>query len=128
MCEVAIFIVQNNKLVVGAKTELFEINKESEGIASWVFLNKKNAGFGTQTFPNSDALYIPLLTSKDVYGVLAISFSESNKSLYIENKNLLNAISHLAAIAIERTKISCDYACSNKNNQRDLCKNSLIGA
>ncbi len=116
LCELAIFIVQDKKLVVGAKTKLFEINNESEGIASWVFLNKKIAGFGTQTLPNSNALYIPLLTSKDVYGVIAISFSESNKSLHIEDKNLLNAISHLAAIAIERIRLFCDYAYSNKNN------------
>jgi two-component system sensor histidine kinase KdpD len=104
-CEVAIFLEQNKRLKVEAKTKNFNIDNKSEGIANWVFFNKKNAGLGTNTLTNTNALYMPIITNKDIYGVIGISFLQDNKVLSIEDKIALNTISHLAALAIERIKL-----------------------
>jgi len=104
--ESAIFIAdENNKLKLGAKTKAFDINSESQGIANWSFINKKNAGFGTETIANASALYIPMITTNDVFGVIAIELKQINKRLTIDERVALDAIAHLGAIALERLKL-----------------------
>ena len=104
--ESAIFIAdENNKLKLGAKTKAFDINSESQGIANWSFINKKNAGFGTETIANARALYIPMITTNDVFGVIAIELKQINKRLTIDERVALDAIAHLGAIALERLKL-----------------------
>ncbi len=104
-CEVAIFTMVGDKLEIVAKTELFNINKDLEGIASWCFFNKKEAGLGTNTIPNAPVFFIPMLTSKDIYGVIGISFHQDKNLLTIEDKITLSTISHLTALAVERIEL-----------------------
>ncbi|SDB99159.1 two-component system, OmpR family, sensor histidine kinase KdpD [Desulfurella multipotens] len=104
--EAAIFIAdENNKLKVGAKTKDFEINSETLGIANWSFINKKNAGFGTDTISNATALYIPMITTNGVFGVIAINLKQLNKPVTIDQTVAIDAIAHLGAIALERLKL-----------------------
>ncbi|AWB10381.1 two-component system, OmpR family, sensor histidine kinase KdpD [Thermodesulfobium acidiphilum] len=100
-CETAIFIKKNDKIHLGAKTEKFEISPEIKGIASWCLINKKAGGFGTDTFSNTDLLYLPMLTAKDSYGVIAIKVSDK-KNLQIDDRIALDAIARLSAMALER--------------------------
>lgn len=103
--ESAIFIVdENNRLKIDAKTKDFEINSEVEGIANWSFVNKKDAGFGTEAIANASALFMPMITTSGVFGVVAISLKQINKTLTIDQKVALDAIVHLGAIALERLK------------------------
>ncbi|MEM5784788.1 MAG: DUF4118 domain-containing protein [Candidatus Aenigmatarchaeota archaeon] len=103
--DLVIFIVdENNQLKVGAKTKGSEINPEMEGIANWSFVNKRNAGFGTETIANANALFIPMITTNGVFGVVAINLKQINKTLTIDQEVALDAIVHLGAIALERLK------------------------
>jgi two-component system sensor histidine kinase KdpD len=102
ICEAAIFIKEQEKFKVGAKTEKFEITPEVKGIVSWSFVNKKAAGFGTDTFSNAKSLYLPMLTAEEVYGVIAINIPENSNILKIDDRIALNAIARLTALALER--------------------------
>jgi two-component system sensor histidine kinase KdpD len=102
ICEAAIFIKEQEKFKVGVKTEKFEINPEIKGIVSWSYVNKKSAGFGTETFSNAKSLYLPMLTAREVYGVIAINITETSNILKIDDRIALDAIAHLAAMALER--------------------------
>ncbi len=104
-CEIAIFLFEGEELSVVAKTENFEINTESSGIASWVSINKKPAGFGTETISNAKVFCLPLMTSKDeVIGVIEFDFMGNKQILTMENIVALETISHIGAMAIERIK------------------------
>ena len=102
ICEAAIFIKEQEKFKVGVKTEKFEISPEIKGIVSWSFVNKKSAGFGTETFSNAKSLYLPILTAKEVYGVIAVNITETSNILKIDDRIALDAITHLAAMTLER--------------------------
>jgi two-component system sensor histidine kinase KdpD len=84
------------------KTEKFEISPEIKGIVYWSFVNKKSAGFGTETFSNAKSLYLPILTAKEVYGVIAVNITETSNILKIDDRIALDAITHLAAMTLER--------------------------
>jgi two-component system sensor histidine kinase KdpD len=102
ICEAAIFIKEQEKFKVGVKTEKFEISPEIKGIVSWSFVNKKSAGFSTETFSNAKSLYLPMLTAKEVYGVIAVNITETSNILKIDDRIALDAITHLAAMTLER--------------------------
>ncbi len=101
LCEAAIFFKKEEKIKLGAKTEKFEISPEIKGIISWCFINKKSAGYGTDTFSNTKALYLPMLTAKDIYGVIAVNITDI-KNLKIDDRIALDAITRLSAMALER--------------------------
>ncbi|MCL5032166.1 MAG: DUF4118 domain-containing protein [Thermotogae bacterium] len=104
-CEMAIFLLEREKLSLVAKTENFEINTESSGIASWVLINKKPAGFGTETISNAKVFCLPLMTSKDeAMGVIEFDFMGNKQILTMENIVVLETISHIGIMAIERIK------------------------
>jgi two-component system sensor histidine kinase KdpD len=103
-CEIGVFLAHGKNLKLDAKTKLFDVDKKAEGIVYWVFFNNKEAGHGTDTFPASNTLFLPLTTTKDIYGVVGISFHK-DKKLHFEDRVLLNTISHLMAVAIERIKL-----------------------
>ncbi len=104
-CEMAIFLLERDELSLMAKTESFEVNAESSGIASWVLVNKKPAGFGTEMISNAKVFCLPIMTSKDeVIGVMELDFMGNKQILSMENKVVLETISHIGAMAIERIK------------------------
>ncbi|MGC9214078.1 DUF4118 domain-containing protein [Athalassotoga sp.] len=104
-CEMAIFLLEGEELSIVAKTENFEINAESSGIASWVLINKKPAGFGTEMISSAKAFCLPMMTSKDkVIGVIELDFMGNKQILTMENIVVLETISHIGAMTIERIK------------------------
>jgi two-component system, OmpR family, sensor histidine kinase KdpD len=104
--EIAIFLPHDGKLDIQAKTSGFDINPSVIGAASWVYLNKQPAGFGTQTFPQARESLFPMITSEDIVGVIGIKFEGKEKALTPDNKVVINTIAHLGAMAISRIDIT----------------------
>lgn len=72
--------------------------------AAWVFENRTVAGRATETFSEEEYLYLPLVTRENIVGVLGLHVTE--KLLSPEQRRLMEAWAGLAAIAIERVKLS----------------------
>jgi two-component system sensor histidine kinase KdpD len=60
-------------------------------VASWTFENKKNAGKFTNTLPNSNLKYFPLITSENSIGVAGIKF-ENGKTPEQHKITLINSL------------------------------------
>lgn len=76
-------------------------NEKEKAAAIWVFQNGKEAGWSTSTLPFAQFLYIPLVASKEVVGVLAFR-SRRDKTPNIEEKNFLYTVAHQLASYLER--------------------------
>lgn len=78
----------------------------SEGIdlaiAQWAFDHQAEAGFATNTLPKHPFRYIPLNAPVRIRGILAIAPKHLNDLLIPEKKQLLETITSLIAIALER--------------------------
>jgi two-component system sensor histidine kinase KdpD len=103
-CEMAIFLPVDGEPIVKAKTVDFDINPNVLGVASWVLLNKQPAGRGTGTLPEAKALYLPMMTTKQVVGVMAFLFQKDKQVITPENQVIMETIARLGAMAIERIK------------------------
>jgi len=85
---------------VSDKQDMDPVREES--VARWAYTHKQNAGLGTDTLPGSKALYVPLLGSSGVVGVLGIMPHEDMESYTSDQVDLLETFASIIASAIER--------------------------
>ncbi len=76
--------------------------KAEIGTAQWAFDHAKPAGFGTDTLPGSEVLYIPLRAPIKPRGVLAVKARNRRLLRIPEQRQLLDTFAALIAIALER--------------------------
>lgn len=80
-----------------------KISDKEESVAAWVFLKKQIAGRFTDTLPDSEALYLPLLAKKTALGVLAINIQSPLSFLQQE---LLKTFVTQIALALEKDQLT----------------------
>ncbi|MBP2662561.1 MAG: kdpD 3 [Firmicutes bacterium] len=73
-------------------------------VASWVFVNGQVAGRSTETLPGADFLFIPLIADSRTVGVFGICLGQ--QKITQEERQLIFAWAGLAAIAVERVKLT----------------------
>lgn len=94
---------QLQTLVAETETEKPDVDPvREESVARWTFTHKQNAGLGTDTLPGSRALYVPLLGSNGVVGVLGVMPHEDIESYTSEQVDLLETFASIIASALER--------------------------
>jgi two-component system sensor histidine kinase KdpD len=98
------------------------------GIAQWAFDKGHPAGFGTDTLPGSDILYLPLRAPAESRGVLAIK-SRNRRLLRIpEQRRLLDTFAALIAIALERVRYVEIAQKALLSMESERLRNSLLAA
>jgi len=76
-----------------------------ESVARWTFTHRQIAGLGTDTLPSAKALYLPLIGSSGVVGVLGLMPHNEQMDAYnTETVELLEAFATIAASALERAQ------------------------
>lgn len=80
-------------------------DRYDKAVIKRILFESHAAGQGAETLPESDIYYAPLRTSGKTIGVLSHGLPEKAKKLDPEKKKLLDAMSHQAALAIERIKL-----------------------
>jgi two-component system sensor histidine kinase KdpD len=89
-----IFLSYPGKRLDTSSSSFLESDNKENNLVLWVFDNGKEAGWSTQTLPESKSLCIPLKSLDTVYGVLTYRPKDPNQLLHIEEKNLLYTIGH----------------------------------
>ena len=100
--DMIVLMPENNHLSIRAAygTEAVLSTKEM-GVAQWVLDLGQNAGLGTDTLPFSDALYVPLLASQGVVGVLRVHPMQAKKIFTSDQMHLLEACANQIGLALE---------------------------
>ncbi len=95
---------QLHTMVAETETDTQEIDPvRDESVALWSFTHKQNAGLGTDTLPSASALYVPLIGSGAVVGVLGVKPHNEELSAYPgEEMELLETFASIIASALER--------------------------
>jgi two-component system sensor histidine kinase KdpD len=98
------------------------------GTAQWAFDRGQPAGFGTDTLPGSEVLYIPLRAPTKARGVLAVK-SRNRRLLRIpEQRQLLDTFAALIAIALERVHYVRVAQDALLKMESERLRNSLLAA
>ena len=74
--------------------------------ADWAYRHARPAGPGTDTLPQTSMRWQSFQTAQGVVGVLGVRQNEPSRSLSQEQRQLLEAYSSLAGLAIERASLA----------------------
>jgi two-component system sensor histidine kinase KdpD len=104
-CRIIVLLPHHGELKVHTRAKTRQdLDEKEQGIARWVFELGQEAGYGTNTLSFSKALFLPLLGSQNVLGVVRIhSVLKEDHRLSAEHLQLLEACLHQIAIALEVT-------------------------
>jgi two-component system sensor histidine kinase KdpD len=98
------------------------------GIAQWAFDNGKPAGFGTDTLPGTEVLYIPLRAPIRSRGVLTVKADNRRLLRIPEQRQLLDTFAALIAIALERVHYVGVAQNALVRMESERLRNSLLAA
>ncbi len=98
------------------------------GIAQWAFDKGQPAGFGTDTLPGSEVLYIPLRAPTKARGVLAVKAHNRRLLRIPEQRQLLDTFAALIAIALERVHYVGVAQDALVKMESERLRNSLLAA
>ena len=98
------------------------------GTAQWAFDRGQPAGFGTDTLPGSDVLYIPLRAPTKARGVLAVKAHNRRLLRIPEQRQLLDTFAALIAIALERVHYVGIAQDALFRMESERLRNSLLAA
>lgn len=98
------------------------------GIAQWAFDRAIPAGIGTDTLPDSDYFYLPLVAPMRTRGVLALQPEGRRWILIPEQRQQLDTFAALAAIALERVHYIEVAQNALVGMESERLRNSLLAA
>jgi two-component system sensor histidine kinase KdpD len=115
------------KLVLAGPNSLTALEVEM-GTAQWAFETGQPAGFGTETLPGSTVLYIPLRAPVLPRGILAIEAHEGASLRVPEQRQLLDTVAAVIAMALERVHYAGVAQEALVKMESERLRNSLLAA
>jgi two-component system sensor histidine kinase KdpD len=79
----------------------FKAGENEVGAVTWAYQHQKIIGYNTDTLPDANAKYLPLVTARGVVGVMSVVGIDSAHELSPQQERLLEAYADLAAVALE---------------------------
>jgi two-component system sensor histidine kinase KdpD len=108
-CSAVIFIADSSNKTPAVLTAVSggrESAVKEQAVAGWVQEHRKIAGKGTDTFSGSEGLYMPLIGSQEVVGVLGIFPSDKKQFLSPDNFHILEMFVSQTAMAVEGARLA----------------------
>ncbi|UVO09639.1 two-component system sensor histidine kinase KdpD [Pectobacterium polonicum] len=97
-------------------------------IARWSFDHRAPAGAGTSTLPGVSYQVLPLTTTQQIFGVLAIEPNNARQLMIPEQQRLLETFTVLIANALERLHLMQSTENARLDAEREQLRNSLLAA
>jgi two-component system, OmpR family, sensor histidine kinase KdpD len=126
--ETVILLSQEDRLIQQAATPGFQLSESEKAVADWSYKNGQPAGRGTSTLPAAAIRYIPLKTARGIVGVLGVKSSDINSFLSIEQREMLEGVANLSALAIERASFAEKAAQSEMLSKTEKLQTALLNS
>ncbi len=97
-------------------------------ICRWVVEHQQRAGMGTEPFGSELAVYLPLIGSQDVRGVLIVRPTDSRRALLPEQSRLLEALAGQLGSALERVRLVDVVQTAQLAAERAVLRNTLLAS
>jgi two-component system, OmpR family, sensor histidine kinase KdpD len=97
-------------------------------ICQWVWANQREAGLGTTTLPGGNTLYLPLLGSTGIVGVLGLTPASAESLSQHTQRRQLDAFVSQMALAVERAQLAEKAEVARREMETEQLKNSLLSS
>lgn len=125
--DVMVLMPENQELVAKVLVNTQEtLDTKALGVAQWVFDLGQIAGLGTDTLPQSDAIYVPLLASQNTMGVLRIHPKHPEKLFTPDQMHFLETCVNQIALTIEVEQLQDHRKKIEIKKEIDHTRNTLL--
>ena len=97
-------------------------------VAKWVFRHGHLAGAGTDTLPAVKGIYLPLIASQHVIGVLRLETTQPDRIIEADSLRLLEALATQLTLAIERENLSRQAQVARFQIEAEQMRNALLSS
>ncbi len=104
-----------------------EYGKEGQ-VAKWVFRHGHLAGAGTDTLHAVKGIYLPLIASQNLIGVLRLETDQPDRLLQADSLRLLEALGSQVGLAIERENLSRQAQAAQLQIEAEQMRNALLSS
>jgi two-component system sensor histidine kinase KdpD len=104
-----------------------EYGKEGQ-VARWVFRHGHLAGAGTDTLNAVKGIYLPLIASQNLIGVLRLETEQPDRILEADSLRLLEALGSQVGLAIERENLSRQAQAAQLQIEAEQMRNALLSS
>ncbi|GLS46503.1 sensor histidine kinase [Methylobacterium brachythecii] len=94
--------------------------------ARWAFDNERPAGRGADTLPGARRLFLPMRTGRGTLGVIGLDSDASGPLLTPEGRRLIDALTDMGALAIERVRLVEDLDRAERAAETDRLRQALL--
>ncbi|HVP24960.1 MAG TPA: sensor histidine kinase KdpD [Methanomicrobiales archaeon] len=101
---------EGDRLVLHTASLGLTLDADEMAVATWAFRHRAIAGYDTDTLPGSRLRYIPIQSSRGVFGVLGVKPPDPAGVITPEQARILLAFANQAALALERVNLACTVA------------------
>ncbi len=113
---------------VASQTFSNPITYKEKVSADWTFKNHQPSGRFTQTLTESEWWFLPLLASKQCFGVVGLKMKEVKKTINTEQKQLAEIMVEYLAQAISRTQLTKALEIANVNSETEKLRSALLSS
>ncbi|HEX6274455.1 MAG TPA: sensor histidine kinase KdpD [Polyangiaceae bacterium] len=98
------------------------------GIGQWVWSNRQEAGLGTRTLPSARTLFVPLIASGGIVGVLGLTPEDAERFDRIEQRRQVDAFAAQMALALERADLAEETEKARREVETEQLRSSLLSS
>ncbi len=114
--------------VVAAAPKAPRLDSSEQGVARWVYEHGEMAGFGTNTLPGAEALYLPLRGTQSTVGVLGVWPSDRLALWEPEQLHLLETFANQTAVAVERATLAAEAEQARVQIEAERLRSTLLSS
>jgi two-component system sensor histidine kinase KdpD len=124
------FLMGGSQFALSSKAHpasTFHPDEKEMGVATWVYRNRRNAGRFTDTLPSAQAFHIPLVTSEQTIGVMAVQ-PKAEETLTLDQRDLLESFARQIALVLEKEKLRHDAETARVLSKSDQLHRTLFNS
>jgi two-component system sensor histidine kinase KdpD len=126
--EIELFLPRAGGRLVRAFPEEASGSARETSVAEWVFAHREEAGLGTATLPGGRTLYVPLIVSGGIVGVLGLTPKEAERFGSIEQRRQVDAFASQIAMALERAELAEETERARHEIETEQLRSSLLSS
>ena len=106
----------------------FHLDPNDVAVSQWAYEHRQPAGTGTDNLPGAQMLFVPLVASRGVVGVLGMRLADPHLFETPDQRHLLETFANQIALAVERALLAEETQAAQVNVESERLRNTLLSS